>query len=61
MANSFKKSLKHTLRNWPANFSHLVKAAGEMALFAVGITAPLTLFVVYPAVAAWNRYQRWRK
>lgn len=55
VANSFKKSFKHTVRQWPRQGVHLVRALEQLALFAVGITAPLTVLVVYPLVALWER------
>lgn len=57
VANSFKKSFKHTVRNWPTSFKHLGRAAGELAEFALVVTAPVMIFVVYPLVAGYNRWR----
>lgn len=56
VANSFKKSFKYTVRQWPLQFKHLARAAGELTLFAVGITAPVAIVVVYPLVELYNRW-----
>lgn len=62
MANSFKKSLKHTIKNWTSGFSHLKEAGAELLIFLAYLTAPLTVFVFYPLATSylWIR-KRWRK